>query len=69
MSDADDKLEQVKGHAKEAAGEVTDNDKMKREGRRDRASGKAKEKIDRASDKLEEGVDKVKDKLTSRDRG
>ena len=68
MSDIDDKLEQAKGHAKEAVGDLTDDDELRREGRRDRVAGNAKEKVEHAKDKVEEGVDAVKDKLNSRDR-
>jgi uncharacterized protein YjbJ (UPF0337 family) len=46
----------MKGRAKEAVGDLTDNDKLKREGKTDQAVGKVKEKID-------EAADKVKDKL------
>ena len=68
MDDTDDTFEKVKGHAKEAAGEMTHNDELKREGKRDRASGAAKEKIERVADKLEKGVDRTKEKLSNRDR-
>jgi uncharacterized protein YjbJ (UPF0337 family) len=67
MSDIDNKFEQAKGHAKEAVGDLTDDDELQREGRRDRVSGKAKEKVEHAKDKVEEGIDRAKDKLTDRD--
>jgi uncharacterized protein YjbJ (UPF0337 family) len=68
MSDVDNKFEQVKGHAKEAVADVTEDDELRREGRRDRAAGKAKEQVERAKDKVEEGIDTVKEKLADRDR-
>ena len=68
MSDIDNKFEQAKGHAKEAVGDLTDDEELQREGRRDRVAGSAKEKVEHAKDKVEEGVDAVKDKLDSRDR-
>jgi uncharacterized protein YjbJ (UPF0337 family) len=68
MSDIDNKFEQAKGHAKEAAGDLTDDDELRREGRRDRVAGNAKEKVEDAKDKVEQGVDAVKDKLNRRDR-
>jgi uncharacterized protein YjbJ (UPF0337 family) len=68
MSDVDNKLEKAKGHAKEAVGDLTDNEKLEREGRRDRAAGEAKEKVERAKEKVEEGIDAVKDELARRDR-
>ena len=63
MADADSKFEETKGRVKEAAGDLTDNDKLKREGKTDQMSGKAKQKIDDAKDKIEDGVDRVKDKV------
>ena len=53
MSGAKDDM---KGRAKEAVGDLTDDDKLKREGKTDQAVGKVKEKID-------EAADKIKDKL------
>jgi uncharacterized protein YjbJ (UPF0337 family) len=68
MSDASDKVDKVKGHAKEAVGELTGDDDLRREGKRDRVAGAAKEKAEQVKDKVEEGIDKVKDKLGARDR-
>ncbi len=67
MSDATNKVEKVKGHAKEAVGDVTGDDELQREGKRDRLAGGAKEKVEQVKDKVEEGIDKVKDKLDARD--
>lgn len=61
------KADDLKGRAKEAAGDLTDNDRLKREGKADRAGGKVKEFLEDAKDKGEEIVDKVKDKI-DRDR-
>ena len=44
MSELKNKAEQVKGHAKEAVGDLTDDDQLRAEGKADRASGKIKEK-------------------------
>ena len=49
-------LDDVKGRAKEAAGDLTNDDDLKREGKADQLGAKVKE-----------GVDKVKDKLTGKD--
>lgn len=57
------KVDDLKGRAKEAAGDLTDNDDLKREGKTDRAGGKVKEFLEDAKDKGEEIVDKVKDKV------
>ena len=53
----------TKGRVKEAAGDLTDNDRLKREGKLDQASGKVKEFVDDAKDKIEDAVDAVKDKV------
>jgi uncharacterized protein YjbJ (UPF0337 family) len=53
----------LKGRAKEAAGDLTDNDDLKNEGRTDRASGKAKDVIENIEDKAKGLVDDVRDKL------
>jgi uncharacterized protein YjbJ (UPF0337 family) len=63
MSEVENKVEQTKGHVKEAVSDLTDNDELRNEGKRDQASGKVKEKVERVTDKIEEGVDKVKEKL------
>ena len=58
MTNADD----LKGRVKEAAGDLTDNDDLKREGKIDQASGTIKEKIGDAKEKAEDVVDSLKDK-------
>jgi uncharacterized protein YjbJ (UPF0337 family) len=63
MSDASSKADDLKGRAKEAVGDLTNNPDLKREGKTDRAAGKVKEKLSEAKDKLEDVVDDVKDKL------
>ncbi len=50
--------DEAKGRIKEAAGDLTDNKDLQREGKVDQASGKAKDKIDDASDKAKELVDR-----------
>jgi uncharacterized protein YjbJ (UPF0337 family) len=58
-----DKFDEMKGRTKEAAGALTDDDDLKREGKADQAAGNAKEKIGDAADWAEEKVDNVKDKI------
>jgi len=53
----------LKGRAKEAVGDMTDDDRLKREGKADRASGKAKEKVEEFKDKADDMIDSVKEKL------
>jgi uncharacterized protein YjbJ (UPF0337 family) len=55
--------DEVKGRIKEAAGDLTDNDRLKREGKADQASGKVKDAADKAKDKFDDAVDAVKDRI------
>jgi uncharacterized protein YjbJ (UPF0337 family) len=48
---------ELKGRVKEAAGDLSDDKDLQREGKADQTAGKTKEKFDHA-------VDKVKDALT-----
>ena len=50
------KAEELKGRAKEAAGAITDNDKLRREGQIDQAAGKVKQAVDKVVKKVQEGV-------------
>lgn len=63
----DGKMDDAKGRVKEAAGALTNDDDLKREGKADQAGGAVKEKIGDAKDKLDDVVDTVKGKMTSRD--
>ena len=56
------KPDQIKGRIKEAAGVLTDNDRLKRRGKLDQVVGKVKETADKA-------VDKMKDALTNKGPG
>jgi uncharacterized protein YjbJ (UPF0337 family) len=42
----------MKGRAKEAAGDLTDDDGLKREGKVDQAGAKVKDKVDDVKDKV-----------------
>ena len=53
--------DQAKGRIKEAAGDLTGNDKLKNEGKADQAAGDVKEFVSDVSDKVDDIVDKVKD--------
>jgi uncharacterized protein YjbJ (UPF0337 family) len=44
--------DKLKGKVKQAAGDLTGNDKLRREGKIDEAAGKAKDAIDKVKDKL-----------------
>ena len=45
------KTDEAKGRAKEAVGALTDDRDLKREGKIDRAAGKAKKSVDKAAEK------------------
>jgi uncharacterized protein YjbJ (UPF0337 family) len=48
--------DEAKGRLKEAAGDLTNDDDLKREGKVDRAEGATKDKIDAAGDKVKHAV-------------
>jgi uncharacterized protein YjbJ (UPF0337 family) len=48
--------DRTKGKIKEAAGDLTDDQSLKNEGKVDKASGKAKDKIGDAADKVKGAV-------------
>ena len=47
-----DNADELKGRVKEAAGDLTDDDELKREGKVDQGVGKAKEVVDDIGDKF-----------------
>jgi len=57
------KSDQAKGRVKQAAGDLTGNEDLEREGERDEAAGKAKKFIGDAKESLDDAVDSVKKKL------
>jgi uncharacterized protein YjbJ (UPF0337 family) len=60
------KADEAKGRVKEAAGDLTGDKDLEREGQMDQAGAKVKEKVGRAAEtakeKTGEAVDKAKDK-------
>ena len=56
-------VDNVKGKVEEAAGDLTDDKDLKREGKADQAAGNVKDKIGNVKDKAEDVVDSVKEKL------
>ena len=48
------KFDEAKGRAKEAAGDVSDNDDLKREGKVDQASSSIKDKVGDVADKVKD---------------
>ena len=56
------KMDDLKGKAKEAVGDMTDDKVLQREGKADQTAGKVKDKMDDAKDWVEDKIDDVKDK-------
>jgi uncharacterized protein YjbJ (UPF0337 family) len=50
------KFDEMKGRAKEAVGDLTDDDDLKDEGKVDKTTGSVKDKVDRASDEIKDAV-------------
>lgn len=55
-------FDKATGKVKQAAGDLTGDKDLKREGKKDEAAGKVKDAIDTAKDKLSDAVDAVKNK-------
>jgi uncharacterized protein YjbJ (UPF0337 family) len=53
---SDGTLDDAKGRVKEAAGDLTDDQSLKNEGKVDKATGAAKDKIGDAADKVKDVV-------------
>ena len=63
-----DRAQEMKGRAKQAAGDLTDDSELKREGQADQAGAKAKDRVDEAADKAKDGLDKLTGKAKDRFR-
>lgn len=50
--------DEAKGRIKEAAGDLTDDDDLKREGKVDQASGKVKDAVDDVKDRVSDVLKK-----------
>ena len=57
-------MDKTKGRIKEAAGALTDDNALRREGKVDQAVGKVKDAAQRTKDAAEKIVDKVRDTVT-----
>jgi uncharacterized protein YjbJ (UPF0337 family) len=51
-------IDEAKGRTKRAAGELTGDDDLKREGTTDKVAGKTKETVDKAADKAKDLLEK-----------
>jgi uncharacterized protein YjbJ (UPF0337 family) len=56
MSDEIRNTDDAKGRVKEAAGDLTGDKDLKREGKVDRAGGKAKDGVERLTDKVKDAL-------------
>jgi uncharacterized protein YjbJ (UPF0337 family) len=51
-------IDDLKGRAKEAAGDLTDNEELEREGKIDQATGKVKDVVGNVADKVKDTVNR-----------
>ncbi len=58
MTMSDGTTDDLKGRAKEAAGDLTNDDSLKNEGKVDRASGTVKDKVGDAADAIKDKLGK-----------
>ena len=54
-------LDKITGRAKKAAGDLTDDASLRRQGRREEAKGEAKEKLDESQDQAAQKAQEVAD--------
>ena len=57
------KSDEMKGRVKEAAGALTGDQKLKRQGKADQAAGRIKQAVEKVKEKTEEVIDDVRDAL------
>ena len=55
--------DQAVGRVKQAAGDLTGDDEMKREGKKDETAGKVKDAVGDAKDKVNDAVEGIRKKL------
>ena len=61
---ASGKSDEAKGRIKEAAGVLTGDKKLEREGKADQTAGKIKKAVENVKDKAENAIDDLKDALS-----
>jgi uncharacterized protein YjbJ (UPF0337 family) len=64
--DMGENIDEAKGRTKEAAGDLTDDESLKNEGRVDKAVSDVKEKVDDVADKVKERIGGRDDKDADR---
>jgi uncharacterized protein YjbJ (UPF0337 family) len=55
-------MDEAKGRVKQAAGDLTDDRDLKREGKVDEAAGGLKDKVESAKDWVDDKIDDLRDK-------
>ena len=55
----------IKGRTKEALGDLTDDERLQREGKADRASGALKDKVNDAKKWVDDKIDRVRNRARS----
>lgn len=61
--EAEGKVDQLKGRVKDAAGDLSDNDRMRDEGAADKASGEMKETFGKGRRKVGDALDDLGDRI------
>ena len=56
----DDRVQDMKGRAKEAAGDLTGNEDLERKGQKDQAKASVKEKVGKVADAVKDKLDGLK---------
>jgi uncharacterized protein YjbJ (UPF0337 family) len=59
---ADDRVDDLKGRAKEAAGDLTGNEDLQRKGEADQAGASVKEKVNKVANTVKGKIDDLKKK-------
>jgi uncharacterized protein YjbJ (UPF0337 family) len=54
-------LDKITGKAKQAAGDITDDASLRRQGKREERKGETKEELDRAQERADEKAEEVAD--------
>ena len=58
----DDRVQDLKGRAKEAAGDLTGNEDLERKGQSDQAKASLKDKVGKVADTVKDKIDDLKKK-------
>jgi uncharacterized protein YjbJ (UPF0337 family) len=56
----DDRVQDLKGRAKEAAGDLTGNEDLERKGQSDQAKASMKDKVGKVADAVKDKIDDLK---------